>query len=87
MRDEQEIRDADQGIGSWNKKGYSRLSQFEKGVIIWGRNKPSTFYTNEVFAAGPHPMTKNVATETIRHERVSDETRVKQNAKILKREN
>lgn len=87
MSDEREIRDADQGIGSWNKAGYTRLSQFEKGVIIWGPHKPSVFHTNEVFAAGPHPMTKETATETVKHQRATDRTRIKQNATILKREN
>ncbi len=86
LSDEQEIRDIDKGIASWNRAGYTRVSKFEKGMILWGPNKASTFYTIDAFAAGPHPMTKETVTETVKHQRVSNGTKTKAEIRIYKRE-
>lgn len=69
LRDEEDINDADKGIfASWNKAGYTRVSKFEKGVIIWGPQKKAKPLTNEIFTEGPHPITKATINEK---ERVS----------------
>jgi hypothetical protein len=64
LRDEEDINDADKGIfASWNKAGYTRVSKFEKGVIIWGPQKKAKALTNEIFIEGPHPLSKTTVTE------------------------
>jgi hypothetical protein len=65
LRDEEDINDADKGIfASWNKAGYTRVSKFEKGVIVWGPQKKAKALTNEIFAEGPHPPKTTVTEES-----------------------
>jgi hypothetical protein len=58
LNDEAAIKDADKGIGSWQKSGYTRVSRFEKGIIIWGSTKGAKELTNQAFAEGPNPILK-----------------------------
>jgi len=57
ISDEEAINDADKNIFySWNRAGYTRVSKFEKSIIIWGPTKGAKQVTTESFAAGPHPL-------------------------------
>lgn len=49
VSDEKDVTPAD---GLWSKFGYSRMSRFEKGVILWG-SAGTVFKTNEEFKKGP----------------------------------
>ncbi|MEO7048810.1 MAG: M12 family metallopeptidase [Ferruginibacter sp.] len=58
LNDETDIKDAAKGpLGSWQKVGYTRISKFEKGVIIWGPGKGAKELSNEKFAEGPSEQT------------------------------
>lgn len=63
LRDEEDIKDSDKGLGSWNKAGYTRVSKFEKGVIIWGPQKKAKALTTEDFIEGPNSRIKATTTE------------------------
>jgi astacin (peptidase family M12A) len=67
ISDESDVKDAAKGMSSWQKAGYTRASNFEKGVIVWGPAKKARALTTEDFAAGPHPFKRSVeANENIR---------------------
>jgi hypothetical protein len=45
---------------NWNKTGYTRVSKFEKYVIIWGPQKMATVLTNEKFLQGPFSFDQKI---------------------------
>ena len=58
LSDEADIKDAAKGpLGSWQKAGYTRVSKFEKGIIIWGPGKGAKELSNEKFSEGPNEQT------------------------------
>jgi hypothetical protein len=63
LTDESDINDTNKGLASWVKAGYTRISTFEKGIIIWGPQKKARSLSNDQFAAGPHPLTGSSARE------------------------
>ncbi len=63
LSDEMNIDDADKGIfASWSKAGYTRVSKFEKGIIVWGPQKKANALTTEKFNEGPNPVAKTTTT-------------------------
>lgn len=57
LSDEMAIDDREkQPLNSWNRSGYTRVSKFEKAVILWGPGTGSKQVTAEKFAEGPAPL-------------------------------
>ncbi len=54
LSDEEDINDESKGLlSSWKINGYTRISKFESGVIVWGPKKNALALTNEKFGEGP----------------------------------
>jgi hypothetical protein len=67
VSDEEEIKDGDKNIfSSWSRAGYTRVSKFEKGIIVWGPTKGAKQLTNESFADGPNPVKQTTKPDEIK---------------------
>lgn len=75
VSDEEVINDSKKGkLASWNEAGYTRVSRFRQGVIVWGPQRKAVYHSMDKYLTGPMLDTKvNVSALSSQQQVVTEE--------------